>query len=906
MINETGKAVPGKEGLVYFGAGVIKESEYKKYLQEQKDKEREAKREKKKLLDKLENISKKIKLEEIRISELAGLGGLSTEKVLEVIEKTERINERILKGEGLADVALSESISRESLNAFLKRYFKAKSFASYTKKLLDRHKEITTSWGIHVKKKREIRFFIRVPFESFKARLEGRADPIVSTEEKSYEDRWYAKAKPGQVFSEYIDIVGTERSIQPIKRIRIASHSFMTAHEWDVRNNPKLMDVSCKLAAKSEDKYLTAEGGIIISKKFALSQNVISKGVSHNLGIGDKILGIYGLKGIVSEIRKQSADIVINKNQIWDAKVPELGKNKVKMSRLCGAAVLNMQEDKSRKGNLKNGFIKVFYQPEHLIQRDIKEGSEPRTRFSPDLVPFLAHYLTSKQLSILQGENKKRFQDILYMLNLAFVNRNGYLTLVCKTTQPKEREGGELYPFNRIYWGKKEKDKTLGSKEVQRYFVYFEYKTKAGRTKEMRKGTIAVSEKAALEDVKSYLDPSFKILRVVRDANSFSYYPFVLENIWVPDWYIKENKRTEIKKEKGEVVGSEIKDDKFVRKIKEQPERLYLANVSLKFIYRYMFAEVEESLSYLTAFAKNGEPDTILLNKTDAEVRGIKEGDRVLLYRYPVVDKLNIQKMQVKFGTNPRSTVGINVESIRLMHGDFDGDALYLLKIPQVDEFADVFEVSFATYNEERKKILSEIKESDAIKLPKNSREIKLAQREAFYEAKISEGSWLPNKLAAHNKKMVTTPDGHIRTDTELIEESKRVHNNLNASGTKAETIGTATKWMWLSPAKIKESDIQCIASLEIIKDRADLKSETKYKESLATLIEIKEELETIRLKDGSLNIPWQTRAFLKIISRGTFKSDPSKFPVLNQLKGTPIIKANTAYAKFILALVGK
>ena len=45
------------------------------------------------------------------------------------------------------------------------------------------------------------------------------------------------------------------------------------------------------------------------------------------------------------------------------------------------------------------------------------------------------------------------------------------------------KEGVKLYPFNRVYWVKKEKNKTLGSKEVQRYFVHYEYETKAGKTK---------------------------------------------------------------------------------------------------------------------------------------------------------------------------------------------------------------------------------------------------------------------------------------------------------------------------------------------------------------------------------------------------------------------------------------
>lgn len=819
MIIKNGAPVKDRKGWVHFGAGQLRKFEYLKYLKEQKEK---VKTEKKKIREVKKEEKKKVehKKEEAKAKSYGVF--IPDYGVKEVVRITETINTEILKGSSLLSVALSVEMSREVLFSFLNKYYKVNSFTSYKKGLISRHREVKMPWGI--KKQRDVRSYIRVPFSSYKARIEGHADPIVSTEDKSYQSRWYPKTEPGQSFSKNILIV-PNRTLQPIKRIRIAAHSFLTAGEW--HNGRLLLTASCKLAEKALDKYLTVEGGIIISKKFATKQN---------LGLGDKILGIYGLKGIVSEIRKQAVDIVINKNQVWGAK----------MSRLCGGAVLDLQDNK----------IQVFYQPEHKIQISIPKGSEPKVRFSPDLVPFLGYYLSSKELTILQGENKKRFQDILYMLNLEFVNKKGYLYLIPKRTQPKERKNGKLYPFNQVYWGKN--------------------KWEDGLTREKVKMGVAGLM-----------------------------YPFILENIWVPDWFIKENKYVTEKRKDGKVVCRETHDIKFVENIKNSPENIYLGGLCARFVYKYLFTTVNESLSYLTAVAKNGRADEILLNKADCERVGIKNKDWVLVFRYPIVDRLNIQKMQVKISEIPHTTIGINIESIRLMHGDFDGDPLYLFKIPQTFDFAKAFKVSKLTYRTERKDILKEIKENDAVQLPKDEREVKIAQREAFIRMKVEEGSWGKTKIRTLGVKLVNTKTGHLRTDTELIEEAQRIHENLNNSGGKAEKIGTATKWMWLGSADVKEKDIKCVASLEVIKDRADKKSEQKYKKSLKTLNKYKEKIKTITLADGKKVVSWQTRAFEKLISTGTFKKDANvkAFPNLSRLKEAPLIRARTPYAKFILCL---
>lgn len=845
-MTKDGSAIPGRKGWVRFGEGQLKDSEYIKFIKEQKQKRDALKAKAKKEVKDKEKVTEKKQRDEIRTEKriqrehkaliekaqrkieehdlyLAELDitNIPAKDVLAVIERTARIENKILAGYGLMGVALAEEMSRDALSAFLKKYYGAKSFTAYKKNLLAQHEEVEIGG---IKQQREIRHYIRVPFESFKDRLEARVDPIVSTEDKNYGGRWYPIAEPGQRFSKNILIV-PDRTLQPVKRTRVAAHSFLTAGSWAKGN--KLLAASCKLAEKVEDKYITVEGGVIISQKFAKKQD---------LRIGDKVLGINGLKGIVSQIRKQSYDIIINKNQIWGAK----------MSRLCGGAVFDIYNNK----------IQLFYQIDHKIKVNIPAGSERKTRFSPDLVPFLAYYLNSEEIGELQADNKKRFQDILYMLNLEFVNKNGYLTLLPKYSQPTEREGGKLEPFNQIYWGKGKWVEGLSHKQ-----------------RDMGKAGMI--------------------------------FPFILENIWLPDWYVEENKFPEVTKKNGKVISIVKKDCYFVNQLRTKPGRLFLGYECAKLISTYMFAHIENSISHLIAITKDGRADEALLNKIDCEHADIKEGDWILVFRYPVVDRLNIQKMQVKFSDITRTTIGVNVESIRLMHGDFDGDPLYLLKIPQTPDFADAFHVGEKKYKAERKVILEEIAENDNLKLPKDEREVKIAHREAFYKTKVDEGDWQPRKLETRGKKLRETATGHLRTDEELIEEAQRIHENMNASGSKAETIGTLTKWMWMASTDITEQDIGCVASLEVIKDRADKESEAKYKKSLEILKGYKKKLQVIKNISGEKSITWQTRAFEKLISAGTFKkdTDPKSFPVLSKLKEAPLIKAGTPYAKFILSL---
>ena len=866
--------------LVRFGKGWLKKSEYEKW---EKDLVKRLKKEKRSpTRDEFDLMSEKLKKKFVkkavrkidRAKELVKDVELRTREIYiqeteELIEKARKNYNEISKkkvkkrktepstadidrdykliclntrrGKTLRATAHSVNLSRAGLNLFLLRYYHEKTFTSFKKKLIARHKPIKTPSG--EKKQRLIKNWVKCPRKEFKDRLEAGLDPIVSTETKDWTTRYYPRVKPGTKWSGDIEII-SDRIIQPIKRTRIAAHSFLGAENWGSGN--KIRNALCELAKTPADKYLTVEGGVIINRTFALRDN---------LKPGDKILGLNGLKGIVCEIRhKQRTELVINKNQIWDDRVP--GKDKVKSSRLCGGAVLELKSNK----------LKVFYQPEHKVRdsfiREWKSENfydiaaaykDPRTaRFSPDLVPFLAYYLSQKELIALQGDNGSKMQDVLYMLNISFIVENKFLKLVPKFTQPKERKGGKLYDFNDSYWGKAKWQEGLSKEAI-----------------------------------------------VKEGADGYTYYPFIIKKIWIPDWFVAEHTY-----EKG-------KQDRILKSLLYPEEGNRLRRDSIFLIYQHIFRQIPNSIGYLIAIPKNTSPDEVWLNQMDAENVGIKEGDNVLVYRYPVVSKLNIQKMKVVFKDITPTTIGINVESIRLMYGDFDGDALFLIKIPQTKGFAKNFKVSPAVYKSERDAILKEIKYTDLVKLPdgKNAeRKIRIALREAFISDRIDTGIQ-KNKLVVFRKNVAKMSDTEIRSTETLIKEGNFAHNNLNKTSSKVKTVGGLTKWMWVTTTQTKKDEpgILAVSSLEVMKDRADLKSKKEYEEKVALLESKKKTLERDfvdkETKEIKSMMPEGFIKFHKMVMSRTFKGE-GKNMEFGKVRDKELADATTPYCRFILALL--
>ena len=858
---KNGTPIKDKKGWVHFGAGQLREFEFKKWQAEQeaikaketkerRQKEREEREKKLKserrkesmYVEKILKIKEDVEKKRDEIRELTDpLLGIKREKVSPrwIVKKVSEINKNIEEtkdiefGPAFGEVAHNSGFTKDGLENFLKKYYNAKNFESYRKIVLSRTSVVKDAEG--VREQRKIKDWVQLPkgYYTFKDRLDAGIDPIVSTEDKSTNERWYPA--PGILrWSNEIAII-RNRTLQPVKRIRIIAHSFLSAGNWS--NGRQVLNVSCKLA-EGEDKYLTAEGGIIISQKFAMEENMRK---------GDKILGINGLKGIVSDIRKQSEALIINRNEVWNVN---------KMSRLCGGALVEIAD-----GNLK-----IFYQPDKKI-RDT--GIIKKVRYSPDLVPFIAYYLSKEELAMILSKNAKKFQDVMYMLNLAFTEEKGKLVLTAKTTQPGERKGGKLYPFGKTCWSSTKKESYLSDKPIK------------------------------------WKDKDIML------------YPFVMEKIWVPDWFMEEY-HTHFEKDKktGEVV-EEVDD--LIKKLTHPDEFINFGDVAMRLMYKYIFRETPDSIGSLTAVAKNTKPNVVELNEELCKKKDINEGDSILVLRYPVVSRLNVQKMVVAYADVPEKAIAVNVESMRLLYGDFDGDTLNLLKIPQTLNFAKVFSVPGKTYKEERTKIDTELAELESSALPTEKptnlridveRQIKIVQSRTFIETMVKDGFWNKKKLEIFDRDVQLKPTGYIRSDDELIKEAKNIHENLDKSGPRAEKAGTLTKWFWFVAGKnkkISEEIMAEIASLEIIKDRAGVKNEEEFKKSIEILDSYRKSLYIVDKKTGKLRPPFVLVKFKDFVSAHTYDiGKVGRMVKLRDFRGKPTVDVRTPYAKFVLVLQGK
>ncbi len=174
----------------------------------------------------------------------------------------------------------------------------------------------------------------------------------------------------------------------------------------------------------------TADGYLINHKirgrkNFTFEFEILKRG---QIGVGDKLLGLTSLKGIVCEVRNHmpnDSDIMINPNQVY-------GK---KETRKCGAALKEIN---------KTGRLAVFYQAQQLAS---SRFSKKPVSISSTVYPIIALY-GSKELQTEILPNQE-LADLFYMLDLVLDNK-GEIKSVNRQAKPKE--GGKLYLFNHYLW----------------------------------------------------------------------------------------------------------------------------------------------------------------------------------------------------------------------------------------------------------------------------------------------------------------------------------------------------------------------------------------------------------------------------------------------------------------------
>ena len=136
--------------------------------------------------------------------------------------------------------------------------------------------------------------------------------------------------------------------------------------------------------------------------------------IKGHIGIGDKLLGLTGLRGVVADIREDlDCDIMVHSSKIWGSK----------NSRKCGAWVMELRKH--------DNYSAVFFQPQHIATNEasIRPVSISSTMWS------VLHKVRDKKIL-----KSTRFEDILHMIRCEIVE-DRIKPINKKTT---ERKGGRI------------------------------------------------------------------------------------------------------------------------------------------------------------------------------------------------------------------------------------------------------------------------------------------------------------------------------------------------------------------------------------------------------------------------------------------------------------------------------
>ena len=185
------------------------------------------------------------------------------------------------------------------------------------------------------------------------------------------------------------------------------------------------------------------------------------------------------------------------------------------------------------------------------------------------------------------------------------------------------------------------------------------------------------------------------------------------------------------------------------------------------------------------------------------------------------------------YGAEPK-TAHINPATMRLMFGDFDGDALYVMKIPK-EAGNDLKPGEELT--KEIEDIIKEIAEIDGLKQPSTKRDILLAMRRAFMKEESSKG------VTKKKIDLNLIPTKNLRNTTVILNEAMIKHQEAAKESKKITEIGGLTKWGWMAASKGEiGSLIKAIQSLEVMKDRPG-KDTSEYDKNEAFLTNLKKKI---------------------------------------------------------------
>ena len=296
--------------------------------------------------------------------------------------------------------------SRKNMDIWIKRYT-GKTLSQLNKSIQSKRERppATASW-------------VELHTTDWKDRL-GYVDAIVSTNERSFSERRFPKVVPGTNWSKEIEAI-EDRYIQPIKRIQIAAHALTQTQPF--LSGAVIKPVTVRIAETKEERYLTEEGGLIASKTFLKMEGLM---------LGDKLMGVNGLKGIIVAAKEQKEDITVSEKYIFEED---------KESHKNYGAVKELNE---------TGTLKVFIHRTHYY--NLRHSVNHKAKFSITLIPFLFEVF-GNELPKLVRVNQLEVREILKMMNAKITLEGEDIYLRPLTTIP-EGSGKNIHYWNGSIWG---------------------------------------------------------------------------------------------------------------------------------------------------------------------------------------------------------------------------------------------------------------------------------------------------------------------------------------------------------------------------------------------------------------------------------------------------------------------
>ena len=507
--------------------------------------------------------------------------------------------------------------------------------------------------------------------------------------------------------------------------------------------------------------------------------------IERDVGIGDKLVGLTGLKVTVAEIRPKNElggkDIIISVNQVWGEKA----------SSQRGGMVKEIQESR--------GTIMVGLRRDELpeVQTSLTQGAS----LSPVLYPVLKIYAPKMLNEMIRDVSK--VEQLYKTLHLRFNTKTGRFMLLSEEEITPETDERWLMCGHYLYDAEDAREQPNDT-----------FKTV---TVTIPEESEIAEQKRIAKELKERPNQTITKETVQKIAWDYVFMPnFFYESILTAKGAVTKEMINEMKGNtlhENQVLGhAKLPFSYAHRRTQTQiKEGIYNKSMIATAIHKQLFTPLRHGmyLRYEPKTDPNGKINEIELNNPNFGVK-LKDGRRgCMIHREPVVGKNSVFCVVIKHNpTLPKTVIRADTRLITAMNGDADGDCLAVN--PYYDEGLEPNEAELGkeyTYINHRK-----IKNIAELKPTKRTREQLIAEAVRYQNKKMVDGKrtelfgGLRNQAAFTNNSIAVQKQilGLAAKLEDIIKEERTTDFKKAASQMKAliKTIPTDTDLRVISKGK--------------------------------------------------------------------------------------------------------